>query len=104
MDCLLTSCNDETETESQLEPLDENIDDHNVEPQSSEGAALPAAGDNVESISRRSNVLALATRRRRMFRKVAASIAGSLVFLGILVATMSTLDGLTSLARATGLR
>ncbi len=43
-----TSCNDGTETESPLEPVDGNIGDHKVEPQSSEGAAPPAAGDDVD--------------------------------------------------------
>ena len=118
-----TSCNDETETESPLEPVDGNIGDHKVEPQSSEGAAPPAAGDDVdraiadytnqgvayekkgevESTIRGSNIVTLASRGRRMFRNVAPSIAASLVPVGMVVATkFDTL--LTSLSRATGRR
>jgi len=79
--------------------------DHKVEsPCSAPPVSLDAGGD-AEATVRGSTVVTLLSRRRRMLTNVAASVAAALVLVAMVVATkLDTLDGFTSLARATGLR
>ncbi len=96
----------ETETETKLEaeaPVEqqdklEGADGESTEAEVEQDSIAQAAEDA-------KNVVILASRRRRIYRRLAASVLVALVVAGAVVATrVEALDGLTSLALANGLR